>query len=191
MKCPVCGEMIRNSNPMVLFFSEERNAEVCCCDECEKQMNVLMTTEEPEALKKAINYFYTCMKESDDKEIKSFLQQVIDNNAADVGNMDAVQAKKKPVTERQKDYFAEKNESKDSGSFWLSSTRFFAYLGMIAIIIMGIVLSVPAFDKGDAGMGILIIIVSIVTAFAISGGFMVFLDMAENVKEIRDKLSKK
>lgn len=191
MKCPVCGEMIQNPDPMVLFFSEERNADVCCCDECEKQMNELMNTEKPATLKKAINYFYTCMKENDDKEIKSYLQQVIDNNAADVGNMDAVQSKKKPVTERQKDYFAEKNEPKDSGSFWLSSTRFFAYLGMIAIIIMGIVLSVPAFESDDAGMGILIIIVSIVAAFAVVGGFMVFLDMAENVKDIRDRLSKK
>jgi len=190
-KCPVCGKQITGEEPMFLFYSEKRGEEMYCCDACEKQMDILMNTQEPAALKKAINYFYTYAAETDDDEVRDHLQQMIDSNADVMDEMAAKKEKQKPVSERQKDYFADREASEAGTSFWISAMRFFAYIGMIAMIIAGIVFSIPFFmAEGGAGIGFVVIVLSIVVSLLSTCGIMVFLDMAEDLKYIRNRLPK-
>ena len=191
-KCPICGKQITNEEPLCLFFSEKKNEAVYCCDVCEKQMDVLMTTQEPATLKKAINYFYTYANEVDDREVKEHLQQIIDSNAEVMEELSAKKEKQKPISERQKDYFSDKAKSDSDTSFWISAMRFFAYVGMIAIFIAGIAMSIPLFEtKGMGGIGFMVIVLSIIISVISTGGIMIFLDMAEDLKYIRNRLPKK
>ena len=190
--CPICGKQITNEEPLFLFFSEKKNEPVYCCDVCEKQMDVLLKTQEPSALKKAINYFYTYADEVDDREVKEHLQQIIDSNAEVMEELSAKKEKQKPISERQKDYFSDKAKSDSDTSFWISAMRFFAYVGMIAIFIAGIAMSIPLFEtKGMGGIGFMVIVISIIISVISTGGIMIFLDMAEHLKYIRNRLPKK
>ena len=70
--------------------------------------------------------------------------------------------------------------------------RFFAYVGMIAIFIAGIAMSIPLFEaKGMGGIGFMVIVISIIISVISTGGIMIFLDMAEDLKYIRNRLPKK
>lgn len=190
--CPVCKRQITGEEPFLMFFSEKRNEPVYCCETCEKQMNTLTETQEPAELKKAINYFYTYIEEVDDPEVKDYLQQIIDSNAEIMGELSAKKEKQKPISERQKDYFADKAEADADSSAWISIMRFSAVACMILMLIAGIVLGCTFLGiNGGVGQGFLIILITILVApFSVSG-IMVFLNMAEDLKYIRRRLSKK
>lgn len=191
-KCPICGKLITGDEPLSLFFSEKKNEAVYCCDVCEKQMDVLMKTQEPTTLKKAINYFYTYADEVDDHEVKEYLLQIIDSNAEVMEELSAKKEKQKPISERQKNYFSDKAKSDSDTSFWISAMRFFAYVGMIAFFIVGIALSIPLFEmKGMGVLGFMVIVLSIIISVVSTGGIVIFLDMAEDLKYIRNSMPKK
>lgn len=151
-----------------------------------------MKTQEPTALKKAINYFYTYADEVDDREVKEHLLQIIDSNAEVMEELSAKQENQKPVSERRKDYFSDKVKSDGDTSLWISAMRLFAYVGMIAILIAGIALAIPLFEmKGMGVLGFVVIVLSIVISVISTGGIMIFLDMAEDLKYIRNRMPKK
>ena len=88
---------------------------MCCCLNCEKQLTLLIEGQEPTAVKKAINYFYTYIDETDDKEVKGYLADIAKNNAEAIDELTEKEYKAKPIFERQKDYFTDRNnEMKES-----------------------------------------------------------------------------
>lgn len=191
-KCCVCGANITHPDPCVLFYSEKTNSEMCCCLNCEKQMTLLLEGTEPTAIKKAINYFYTYIDEIDDKEVKGYLADIVENNAIAIDELTEKQYKAKPISERQKDYFADGNSgTKESyASGWISGMRFFGWLAYILWVIMALVLGCSVF-KYSIAYGLGIIIGFSIVGFVGIAGTMIFIDMAEDIKCIRNQISKK
>lgn len=76
-----------------------------------------------------------------------------------------------------------------SASGWISGLKFFSWAAFFAIIIAGLVLSVPYFNYSySRGYGVLIIIGAFLIAFLSVAGMMVFLGMASDLKAIRKNL---
>ena len=191
-KCCICGAKLTNPDAPVLFFSENTGAEKCVCDNCDAQMTVLMECQEPASVKKAINYFYTCIEDIDDGEVKSHVADMIENNSDVVEELSEKDRKAKPVSERQKDYFADKAKAAEESvsSVWIEGMRIFLWLAFIIIVISGIVCG-GSLLKLRPGLGLGIIAGAIIGGFLLVAGLMIFLEMAEDLKYIRKKLSDK
>ena len=191
-KCCVCGAKITNPDPYVLFYSETTDSEMNCCPNCERQMTVLLECQDPSEVKKAINYFYTYIDEIDDKEVRQQLTDIIENNAEAIDELTEKQFKAKPISERQKDYFADRNNEikESSATGWVLGMRFFGWVTYILLIIMALVLGCSVFKYSVAyGLGIIIGIPAV--GFIGIAKMMIFIDMAEDVKYIRNQLSKR
>jgi len=143
------------------------------------------------------------------------LQELIEANSADVEEMERKNAKEKakmedekakrePVnTEKMRNYFSDK-KSKTEGdydcSFWITGMK--TYVGVIFIltIICGIISggtvayivgTIP--DSGGVAflMGLALFIASVIVAFLTVAMTMIFLNMAQDVSEIKQMLRKK
>jgi len=191
-KCRVCGGNITQEEPLYLYFSERDDVDVYACAKCEKQMNIIMESQEPSDVKKAINYFYTFIDETNDSEVRRFLKDVIANNVSMVEDLELKKEKQKPITERQKDYFSDRKEieSNHSASGWIAGCKVLAWIAFLAIVIAGISIASPFFSR-DIGIGIGIVALSFVVAFSSLGVLMVFLDMASDIKMLRNSYEKK
>lgn len=189
-KCCVCGSKITNPEPYVFFCSEISNEEMYGCDTCETQMTNLMEGQDVSSVKKAINYFYTYIDEVENKEVKAYLSDMVINNAEIVEELARKEEKKKPISERQKDYFENRREAENSTSGWISGLRFFAWISCIAIIVFGLFFGVP-FLGNELGIGVAIILSSIIFGFLSVAVIIVFADMAEDVKCIKNHIQNK
>ena len=72
----------------------------------------------------------------------------------------------------------------ESGSFWISGMKFFAWFCFLSIIIAGAVISVQPEN-------FVILLASVAVAFVSIAGIMIFLDMARDVSEIKNILKNK
>ena len=80
-------------------------------------------------------------------------------------------------------------EDENSASGWISGLKIFSWVSFFAIIIAGLVLSIPYFNYSySQGYGVLIIIAAFLVAFLSVAGMMVFLGMASDLKAIRKNL---
>lgn len=77
----------------------------------------------------------------------------------------------------------------EASSGWISGLKIFSWVSFFAIIIAGLVLSIPYFNYSySQGYGVLIIIAAFLVAFLSVAGMMVFLGMASDLKAIRKNL---
>lgn len=76
-----------------------------------------------------------------------------------------------------------------TSSDWIFISEISARIGFVGIIIGGIAAASPYF-KYSAGTGFLIVLLTIIIAFASISLIMVVLDMAKEVKAIKNRLSK-
>lgn len=80
-------------------------------------------------------------------------------------------------------------EDENSASGWISGLKIFSWVSFFAIIIAGLVLSIPYFNYSySQGYVVLIIIAAFLVAFLSVAGMMVFLGMASDLKAIRKNL---
>ena len=191
--CCVCRNTITSDEPAYLFIGQAGD-EKQICSTCEKNYDVFMESENPEELKQAINYLYTCVLSANDNEVASFLKEAIDRNSSIVSEMEYEQTKSDPVNMAAKrDYFSDRQselENAQGGSFWISGMRFLSWIFFVAILIVGIAFAVQVGDY-SARMGFLIFIVSVITAFLSVAIIMIFLDMARDLSEIKEILKKR
>ena len=96
--------------------------------------------------------------------------------------------KELPVSERQKDYFADKNRTDTSG--WISGARAFLWIVFILWIILGLTIGLPL-SKYSPWLSVAAIFGLPIIDFLTVSLFMIFLDMAEDKKAIRNQLSNK
>ncbi|MDO4557190.1 MAG: zinc ribbon domain-containing protein, partial [Lachnospiraceae bacterium] len=75
-------------------------------------------------------------------------------------------------------------------TIWISGLRIVAYIGFFAVIILGIYQWTEFADYGEGGFGFLIFIVCAIVAFLVVASLMVFLDMANDVNQIRKIIEK-
>lgn len=181
--CPICGNAVSkpDEDAYFLFSSTKTGQDEFCCDQCEKQMEILLNAQEPSALKKAINYFYTYLEEIEDSQTHYFLKEIIESNAEIVNDLSSKNAKQPPIEGRQKDYFANNNSASNNAnstsSEWITGLRTAGWICFFGIIIVGISIAIL---NGNFFFGILIILSFIVLAFLTVASLMIFLDMAED-----------
>lgn len=143
--CVICNKEIEDEQPPIVFHSFEKDEDAFCCEECEKQLDIIQESKNPAEVKKAINYVYTYACELPDGETKENLLELLSLNAPVVEEMEEKVQKAKPVSDRQKDYFAE-NKNNESGMFSNVGTKIkemtsvFCWIGIIAFVIAGIFL---------------------------------------------------
>lgn len=189
IKCCICGRDILSSDPYVLFESAS-GRDMYGCEACEKQMNTLMEGENPAEVKEAVNYFYTYAGETEDDEVKGFLEDIVESNAAAVDKLSAAQERKKPIEQRQMDYFADRDKAIKTTSGWIVLLNIFVVIGFIAIIIAGFVSGAQMFPwRIGAGLGL--IFGSIILGLVFLSFYMVIIHMAKDIKSIRAKLEEK
>ena len=74
------------------------------------------------------------------------------------------------------------------GSFWITGLRVFAWLLFAGTVITGLIIGIGMINRGAAGIGLLVILGSLIAAFLSVAGIMVFLDMALDISEIKHVL---
>ncbi|MBQ3574982.1 MAG: hypothetical protein IJA26_04895 [Clostridia bacterium] len=188
-KCCICGRDILSSDPFVLFESSS-GRDMYSCDACEKQMNTLMEGENPAEVKKAVNYFYTYAKEAEDDEVKGFLEDIVESNAAAVDELSAAAEKKKPIEHRQMDYFADRDAAAKTTSGWIVILNIFAVIYFVGMIVFGIFTGAMMISHGDFG-GLGIILALSAMGLMLFSFYMVIIHMAKDIKIIRAKLEEK
>lgn len=188
--CCVCGAKIAVEEPLVFFHAKGTNKEMYGCSTCEKQMSILEESQDSSLVKKAVNHFYTYIDEVENQEVKEFLDDIVTNNADVVEELAEKAERKRSVSVRQKDYFSERENMGNTSSGWTAGLRIAAWSMFIVIIFAGLIYGVQSF-RYSVGTGFVIIISSAIAAFLCVAGLMVFLELADNIRDIRNQISKK
>lgn len=189
--CAICRNKLDTNEPMVIFTSVASNKDFCACSECERQLNRIIDTTNPAEFKKAINYIYGYSKSSQNREVRNYLKEYIDNNASAVVEDPALQDHKNS-NPPNRDYYRDMIDESQSGSDgWIFGMKVLSWLIFFATIIAGVIIAIPNFRYGESLLGIALILISCIVAFALVGTTIVFLNMAQDIKEIRHRLEKK
>ena len=138
--CAICHQEIKNTDSPVLFHSDETNADVHCCENCEKQLDTIQESNDPDEMKRAINYIYGYVSQMADGEVKENLMEILSLNAPEAYTIKEESEKTKFDT--SKDYFAE--EEKEEGGMFSNIgekiktiTIIFCWIGIISCVIAG------------------------------------------------------
>ena len=188
--CPICNRTIHGEEPFAIMFSEKRNADIYCCEFCEKQYNAIMFSSKPAEVKGAINYFYSRLKAIRDNELHEFLKDMIEDNADSVDEMEAEQH----YSQQSGDYFQKRSAAKiqaeeDRSFAWITFLQVISWIAFIALVILGFVLASPLF-RYQAGLAWATVIGFTVGGLILLAASMVFLGIAEDIRHIRRKLEK-
>lgn len=99
---------------------------------------------------------------------------------------DAVYAKLK---EKYNERMAPGGPAGKRGYGWIKGLRVFSWLSFVGIIIAGIAAAVTVGEEsGSTGIALLIVAGSIVLAFCTVAALMVFLGMAEDLRDVRNSI---
>ena len=189
--CAICGNKLDTTEPMVIFTSVASNKDYCACSECERQLNRIIDTTNPAEFKKAINYIYSYSKSSQNREVRNYLKEYIDNNASAVVDDPALQDHKNSHPPTGDYYHDIIDEGQSASDGWIFGMKVFSWLIFFATIIAGVIIAIPSFRYGESLLGIALVLISCIVAFALVGTTNVFLNMAQDIKEIRHRLEKK
>lgn len=186
-KCPICSATITSEEPYV-FLCGMKGEDICCCAKCEEKMQTIMESENASEVKAAINYFYGHLESIANVEVKSFLTDMIENNAEIIDTIG------KKTAQKRKDYFSDEKEkieqeAEKKAYFWQNSityTSWFAFvLCIVAAIILGIMMMNASFFYG-----LLLMLAIGLVGFIVHASIMVFIGMAEDIRRIRMKIEK-
>lgn len=100
-----------------------------------------------------------------------------------------------PGGEPKRDYTSEGKEmfkKMQSGSFWITGMRIFAWIFAGLIVLSGFIsfVAMTVSYYGNGLVGFLTFLSSVVVAFLCVAGMMIFLDLARDVSEIKAELRK-
>lgn len=178
-KCCICGREITLDNPPILLpYGAEVSSHLC--NECEKCIEVLETDSGISVKRKAKNYLSTYFKNIKSTEVLNQLQSIIE---------ESLPQETKTYSENYQSGSSAHNQRVSHSTIWISGLRILAWLMFIAIIITGIALGVIIGGDGDAGIGFLIFLASVIVAFLSVAGMMIYLDIASNIIIITKKLN--
>lgn len=100
--CAICHREIKYADSPVLFHSDEKNADVHCCEKCKKQLDVIQESNDPDEMEKAINSIYGYASRMPGGEVKENLMEILSLNAPEVARM------KKESKKRNRTLFPQK-----------------------------------------------------------------------------------
>jgi len=172
-KCCICGKAVDERTAAMLFYSEKKGQDMQVCGECEKQLNTITESSDKAELRKAAGYISAYAEKAADAETRQYLVDMLESNAIEIG---------KPAHGKQDDLAR--------ATFWTAGLRVFAWLAGFGMIILGIVIG-GAIREVNGGLGTAIIICGFVLAFVSIAGLMVFIEMAEDIREMRNSMTKR
>ena len=180
----ICGTPLQ---PGKIDSITTETGEKCICIACGTQVKALIKQAEPSAAA-ARSYFKQRRLRTIDPEVKAYLAALCGENEA-VTSSPPASKPPDPQTNPQKDYWgagAKRQASESIGgidsSFWISSLKVVMAVLFFAILLGG---GMMAFASGNAFLGVLILIFSLLLAVASITGGMVLLHIAEDVSAIR------
>jgi DNA-directed RNA polymerase subunit RPC12/RpoP len=188
-KCAICGREFDAAEPLVLFSAPKTHTDYYACSSCERQINRVLESKDPDEYRKALNYIYTFAAETQNHDIKAYLTEFLENNADHeilkklvvMNGPDLVMGKLKT-----KDYYQTTTAYPTDTDGWIAGMKILLWIAFIAIVGIGISIAAPFF-RYQIGLGILIVVLSLVVAFMTVAGSMVFLNMAQDIRAIRNK----
>jgi len=169
-KCDICGKEITEES-WEYKINNNTNMEVCkiCKSHIENLKN--KNTVDKEEVRKSLTYIYPYYKVCNNQILSDYLKAIIESaNSLFLKNTQG--------------NISQQNTS----SPWITGMRIIAWITFFAIIIGGIVMAAII---GNALIGFLIFIGSCIAAFLSVAVIMIFLDMAEDIKAIRNNTEKK
>lgn len=171
MKCCVCGQEIVGADPAILFFGK-RADEKYLCEGCEKKLEILSTGADIQRKRVLCAFFLERARRCGDLEVKEYLIDMLRSGGYEIPD------------DKQNDL-----QSNVAESGWIVLLRFVVWLeiigGCIGSIVIGVgVGSVTRVEALGAGIAIIGIIVS----FILSAAIMIFIDMASDIRYIRNKM---
>ena len=182
-KCDICGnELLKNS----ATYETDNNEEVRVCKICENHIDTLQNSNNIENLKESKSYFSPYIKELANEEVLDFLKDIIK-----IGTSFLKESKQDEQSNISKNYHNQSNIRSNITSWWIRGMRIFAWIAFFGIIIIGLVISVPFWEDNASHIGFVIIMGSFIAAFLLVAILMIFLEMAEDIKEIRYNTKKK
>ena len=180
--CRICGTPLQ---PGKIDSITTETGEKCICIACGTQVKALIKQAEPSAAA-ARSYFKQRRLRTIDPEVKAYLAALCGENEA-VTSSPPASKPPDPQTNPQKDYWgagAKRQASESIGgidsSFWISSLKVVMAVLFFAILLGG---GMMAFASGNAFLGVLILIFSLLLAVASITGGMVLLHIAEDVSQ--------
>ena len=175
--CRICGTPLQ---PGKIDSITTETGEKCICIACGTQVKALIKQAEPSAAA-ARSYFKQRRLRTIDPEVKAYLAALCGENEA-VTSSPPASKPPDPQTNPQKDYWgagAKRQASESIGgidsSFWISSLKVVMAVLFFAILLGG---GMMAFASGNAFLGVLILIFSLLLAVASITGGMVLLHIA-------------
>lgn len=189
--CSICAGPIGTKEPAALFLGTSGDAKEICL-ECESKMDALEQGQNPEAVKDAIDSFYTYSRYTTDREVAAYLKEIVESNAREF-KREAAQKAAAARPGEMRDYFAEtaEKEAAPAASLWITALKAVAWVAFFSVIIVGIVVA-AGFARADSGfLAFIVIVVSFAMAVLSVAGVMVYLNMAADVSAIRSLLERK
>lgn len=163
--CRICGTPLQ---PGKIDSITTETGEKCICIACGTQVKALIKQAEPSAAA-ARSYFKQRRLRTIDPEVKAYLAALCGENEA-VTSSPPASKPPDPQTNPQKDYWgagAKRQASESIGgidsSFWISSLKVVMAVLFFAILLGG---GMMAFASGNAFLGVLILIFSLLLAVA-------------------------
>ncbi|MCL2774389.1 MAG: hypothetical protein FWD71_13710 [Oscillospiraceae bacterium] len=177
--CDICGEILPE-HYVVYETDKGENFEVC--DLCRKHIDNLLNEKDKKILEPSIEYFnrYLYIQKIKSKVVADYVKSIIENP-----NSHLPKDKQKVQNNTSQDYVYQSNDKQKTSSGWIKGMRIFAWIAFCAIIIIGIVISVPFWDNSPF-IGVVSVLGGFVTAFLSVAFIMIFLDIAEDIKAIRN-----
>lgn len=168
-KCVICNNEITNDNPKV-FFEGLGGVKKEICSDCEKQIDIMMESDNEEEAKSAVNYLYNFYLKNDDEEVKNILKDTLDVNSKEI-----IQKNK------EIDYFKDNCDStiKDV-SGWIKVLKVGIWIYIFILAMISILILVASGFKG-----VLLIIVYGFVILMVVAFIKIFINMSEEVTYIK------
>ncbi len=166
--CDICGESVFDEGH-ILFTGKDGKARFAC-PQCRKRLE--------QNDNNAKWYLKYISKNCRDEELLTFLAPFTDYSE----NSDEIKT------------ISQSNPQHTAGTTtfsWAGFLRTVMYLFIFVGIIGSIAMSVPFFEDEEAGIGLVIVIGGSLLTLIAAAGVMVFLDMASDVRRIRENIERK
>lgn len=187
-KCCICMRDLTDDDKATLYINEN-DCSRPVCNHCDHQLEKLLFSNKASLLNNAGQYFSIYIQ---GYPLAPAVRQYLLEELTNIGYY-------RPTTSQpeQNAYTAQSNVSNytPSSTVWITGLKVIAWIVFIAIIIGGIALGMAissTYTSGEeAAVFLICFFVSLVIGFATVAGVMVFLNLAQDVHDIKHMLKKK
>lgn len=178
--CCICGnDSMENSE---ILFMDKNSVFKEICAKCAKDIEFIENSKDCSVVSGAVNRLERLLSNIQDTAVKRVVNEIVSDGRQRVLNFDKDEAGGYETETGEEDYLALGNSSA-----WIQGLRVIAWIMFFTIIILGLTIGINLASEINGVVGFIIVFISIVSAVISLVGVMVFLDMAEDIKTIRNE----